>query len=206
LTFTATFDPAIDTPYGRRPGFDVVGTSSDGIVVVDSDYVPAIGWYSLFEYFDPASGELQMRVRSMGYGEGWQGTYYIDEARHLLASDDAVGVSEDGSASTEWQPQAAFTVSGDATYLVGYYYCWAFSGVWQTFLLDPENTRYECPAHAAPLSAAGDGAFLDIDAIAGQWRWASLGAGVAAGGGIEMWEVVEHAFQLGTGATAIAES
>lgn len=87
LTFTATFEPHIQTALGDvYPGFQIRGNTSDGTTVLEYDYVPAIGFYAhfwLWEYDTEDQEDYIFHAMNMGFGKNWTGTYYDAKATML---------------------------------------------------------------------------------------------------------------------------
>ncbi len=194
VEFTATYNPEIPTLQGPKPGYEIVGATPDGLLLLSHDYVEEIGWYANFALFnfltdDPL--DFYFSSKSMGFGQNWTGTYYLDEARALVEHFSAIFPdNEDPAESTVApKPHASFTVSDDATYLYGWIFSFAFAGAHETILIDPAHESHQYTATGAPEGFEFD--FWNMDAIPGQWEIGTLGAGVAAGGGAFLWEIVE---------------
>ncbi len=196
VTFTATYDPGIATQDGDKPGFEIVGRTAEGNLTMTYDYVPAIGWFAHLFIYDPDTDgqDWVMHIMTMGSGDGWEGTYYVSEATELFAHSNAVGADPSGSTTADPNPVASGTVSEDATYVSGYAYSYAYGGAHETAIEDPSGETHEFRAVGAPFALSS--AFMDTEAIPGEWRLATLGAGVAAGGGVFLWEVTETTGEL----------
>lgn len=75
LTARATYDEAIDTGIGERPGFEIVATNSQGFEVV-YDYIPEVQWFSKLVVTD-AQGELIHDLRLTTFERGQSGTAWF---------------------------------------------------------------------------------------------------------------------------------
>ncbi len=193
LTFTATFNERIQTPYGPRPGYDIIGTDAEGAIQVVTDYVPDIEWYTKFEYYtadDPENYEF--KTISMGFGSNWTGTYYVDTATEMASHQDIVAVNPESPDASGAQPSpySSFTMTEGSTYLSGFFFDFAFAGAHDMELIDPNNKRHQFTVTDTG-SGSGGFDFVDLDAVPGQWHIASGGAGVAHGSGMFLWEVTE---------------
>ncbi len=194
VEFTATYNPEIPTLQGPKPGYDIVGATPDGLVILSHDYVEEIGWYAnfaLYNFLTQEPDDVYFSGKSMGFGQNWTGTYYMDEARSLIDHFSAVFPDQEDPAQSTVapKPHATFTVGDDATYVYGWVFSFAFAGAHETALLDPSGEMHEYTAAGAPEGFAFD--FWDVEAVAGKWELATVGAGVATGGGAFLWEVVE---------------
>ncbi|MDX1612199.1 MAG: hypothetical protein R3185_07500, partial [Candidatus Thermoplasmatota archaeon] len=193
LTFEATYNPSIPTKDGEFPGFDVVGYTAEGNLTMEYDYVPAIGWFGHLFIYNPHSDgdDWVLHLMTMGSGTNWTGTYYVDEARPLFeANTDTFVNPEDPGANQVGAPiMGSATVSEEATYVTGFLYSYAFAGASDTSVVDPDHERHGFTSVGAPFSFAF--AFVDVDAKPGDWYLESTGAGVAAGGGAFLYEIVE---------------
>lgn len=199
LTFTATLNERIQTPYGPRPGFDIAGVTGDGFTQVITDYVPELGWYTNFEFYDPEEPDAyQFKSISMGFGSNWTGTYYVDTATELVQHIDITAANPDDPAasSVSPSPHATFTVSEAANYITGFYFDFAFAGAHDTEVIDPNNERHQFTVTDTGAAGAGTADLIDLPLVAGEWRIVSGGAGVAHGSGLLLWEVLETAGTL----------
>ncbi len=197
VTFTATYDPSIATKDGETPGFAIEGRTAEGNLTMTYDYVPAIGWFAHLFIYDPDTEgqDWVMHIMTMGSGTDWTGTYYVSEATELFAHTNAIGADPtSGTTMVDPSPATSGTVGEEATYVSGYAYSFAFAGAHETAVEDPEGELHEFRAVGAPFGVAAG--FMDTQAIPGEWRVATLGAGAAAGGGVFLWEVTETTGQL----------
>lgn len=195
LTLTATYNPSITTPYGNRPGFDIVGVNSNGTVELETDYVPEIGWYnqlSLYDLTTPAEEDHVIHVRAMGRGNNWTGTYYIDQAIPMTIWG---GFLTPFAADQSSPPHhESFTMSGDGYELYGIVGAGASVGVSSVNLIDPTGVRHAYDlTHTEPDPNAGGFLFefVEIEAVPGQWELGWIGAGAVAFGFAWLWEIVE---------------
>jgi hypothetical protein len=201
VEFEAVYNPTIKTSAGTFPGFDIFGSTQAGIPIIQTNYVPKIGWYSEFFYFDistEAADDWVFRSISMGFGKNWTGTYYLDSAEQLIRSDPHVVLIPDPAqpgVMVEPSPHNTFQVSESATYVFGYAYTWAFVGVSHARLEAPDGTVYEYQA-VGDLNGAFKFGFLDVPAQAGQWDLVMGHAGLASGAGAHLWSIVETAGAL----------
>lgn len=194
LTFTATYAEAIETQGERHPGFLLEGRTPDGKLVVETDYVPALGWYSQLVVYDtdPDQDPLEITVKGMGAGTGWTGTYYLDEATVLIVNIDGAGLDDappEGEPFARVSPYGTFTVSTDATYLYGFVQNAAVAGARTTVLYPPEGEPQRYEAVGAPEDFSGT--YIDTAAIPGEWHLATAGAGGMSFSYVLIAEVVE---------------
>jgi hypothetical protein len=198
-TFTATYNPAIATPDGPRPGFDIVGVT-DGKVLFRYDYVPAVGWYAHFYYYDVDSttGAFLFHVMNMGRGSDWTGTYYLSAAKALVQQHGGMAVDPGNPTNyfLEPKPYSPFTVAAEATYVYGFLGAFAWTGAYEVLLLDPNNAKHEIQVVGPPPEGAGKFQEFDVPAVAGEWKLFAIGAGVAAIHFVFLFEVTETAHTL----------
>lgn len=195
VSYTVDYDPAIPTKDGEHPGFSIVGETADGETYVEYDYVPHIGWFAhLFLY--PLDGETdddwELHIMTMGAGENWTGTAYVDEATLLVEHFNAFAP---GAAS----PHASFAVTDEATHTLGLAWSGAYTGAHETMLVDPNGTAHPMTAIAPPMSFQATAWQWVGPAIPGEWQIATAGAGQFAGGGVTAYETVETAIQMENG-------
>lgn len=193
LTFTVTFEKHIQTALGDvYPGFQIHAAAPDGTPVLEYDYVPAIGFYAHFWFYDYQSDDpddFHFHAMNMGFGSNWTGTYYEATATMLLEEQSFFFPNPGAPASgVGANPHHAFTVSEAATSVLGFLFAFAISGTAETALVDADNNRYEVRAvnSEAPDGAEGtfaqceeasDVGFCEWDAVPGEWR---VGMGGAA--------------------------
>lgn len=200
ITYNVTYDPEIqvDQTGHTHPGFSIVGTTGEGDVYREYDYVPEVGWFAHYFEHDPrpdGHDEWQVHVMTMGHGDAHTGTVYTDEATELLTHSNNVAPP----ASMQPEPYASFTVSEEATHVAGFAYSWAFTGAHETVLVDPDGGTHRWSAHAAPLMFDSAFAELVTEAIPGDWHLTTVGAGQFAGGGAMLAETVETVYELEDG-------
>lgn len=202
VTFTATFNPRIETPSGIRPGFDIVGVNADGVPEIATDYVPEIGWYSKLTLFDTSTEEPEdfvFDIIAMGRGENWTGTYYLNEAESLINWNGALFVNPDDPASSAQSTpphHESFSMSDGATSLYGVIGGGAMSGHSQFVFVDPAgsvNDDYAVADYSAPSGPQQMFEFIDWPAQPGQWEFGWGGAGVVTWGFAVLFEITEHA-------------
>jgi len=186
VEYVAAYDEAIATPLGKRPGYAITGTTTDGSPFAEYDYTPAVGWFSAFTGYDPATGEVSYTIETTEAISGYTGVYYVDEAELVLEH-----VFDSGSQTVA--PPASFAVAEGATYVYGYAWYYAGGGAAGFQLVDPNGGAQG--QHTGPEAlTAGGGGYEEyfLDAVAGDWRFAAAGAGAFAGGGGGMfWQVTE---------------
>lgn len=200
VSFVATFNTGIETPYGIKPGFDILGTNSDGAIEIRTDYVPDIGWYSrliLFDTSTEAADDYILDVRAMGRGHDWTGTYFIDEARSVVSYE---GYMTPFDPATSSPPEVAqFTMSEGADELYGIVIEVAVVGTSQVMLIDPNggNQRIE----ATHLEPDVDGwaqsfEFVSVASVPGDWVFAWGGLGAFSLGIAWLFEITQNAYVL----------
>ncbi len=204
FTATATFNPAIEMPGSSKtvPGFDIVAMVDD-VVLFETNYVPEIGWYASYTYYDITTDEpedMVMFVRSMGYGENYAQqvggvVYDITATTHI--DDHAFSVAPEGSAGHI--SNNGFVISEDSAKITGIMYAFsAVAGHSQTRLVDPNGGVHGpmaviVPDGADPLSwGAGDGDLYEFPHIPGDWAYAHASVGFVSGGGAIIWELFEE--------------
>lgn len=183
LTHTARFNPAIQTPNGPRPGFDIEARTADGELLLFYDYVPDIGWYAHLFVYDLTSEEADdflFHVMSMGHGSAWTGTYYIYEAEEKvrIIGGHVIAPEVPPEPMVEPHPYTAFNIDAESTYVYGLIVAVAVAGVQEVVLIDPEGGHHEVRAIGAPEEE--DGAMLELPSIGGEWRLVAAGAGLVA--------------------------
>lgn len=196
LEFEATFNPAIATPTGSKPGYDIVAVNGDARPVLSFDYVPAVGWFTRFVVLDSATEDPEdffISARSMGTGDGWTGTYYLDTAEPLVQHFNLIGVDPTDPTAPLLQPnpQATFTVEQGATHLFGFVFSFSFAGAHDVVLVGPDNQPREYRSYSGVVVNEYSEAFIDEPAQPGEWRLVAAGGGLVAGGGAFLWAVTE---------------
>lgn len=200
VTFNVTYAPSIETQDGSHPGFEITGVTDDGERYIDYDYVPNLGWFGhLFLY--ELDGEPEddpswyLHIMTMGAGNAWTGTAYVDEATQLV--DHFNGVAP--PFLVEPNPHASFTVTDEATHLLAFAWSSAATGAHETMLVAPNGTAYPLTAAAGPMGFSAASQQILQPASPGQWELATAGAGQWAAGGVSAWETVETAYTLEDG-------
>lgn len=198
LTFTATYQESFRTEKGNRPGFAITGVDAEGRTVVETDYVPAIGWYTEFVAYDPDSEDPEspaFRSTSMGTGEGWTGELVEYEVQGFLSTSTDVNPGQPGV------PGAVESVSvpDDASHVAGILYSYAATGASTLRLVDSEGTvRVEqTGTHTGAEGGTGTGDLYVMDAVAGDWQLAWTGPAVASGFGALLWSLKEVVSSVG---------
>lgn len=198
LTYTATYQPEFQTAGGNKPGFLVTGVDPDGRTVIETDYVPALGWYSRFTAWNVETEDTEdfvFRSVSMGTGHDWTGDYLEYDAEPLL--DVFQMVQPDPSTSA---PAYADTFAvGEATHVAGVLFSFAVAGASELRLVDPAGTvqvqqsNTDIPGGADPDSwtGTGQGDLYVLDATPGDWRLLWQGPGFVSGFGAQLWTLTE---------------
>lgn len=207
ITYEVTYNPAISTPDGNRPGFDITGTTEEGILLA-YDFVPDIQWYAHFYNYDlstDAPEDFTFHVMSMGHEKNWSGEYFVDTAEVAVAIDHGIAADPDNPGAPYVAPGAPtmFTIDEGATYVYGYAYAVAFAGVQEVMIVDPANKQYEFRAvWDDPDDVAEASGELDLPAVAGEWRIAGVGAGAVTVWGVHLWQVTQETKTFGASAAA----
>lgn len=196
LEFEAVFNPRIQTADGPQPGYDIVAVDQDARQVLAFDYVPSVKWFTTFVIFDTATEDpldFFISARSMGTGDGWTGTYYLDTATPLVQHFNILGVdpTDPTNPIAQPSPHASFVVSETATHLYGFAFSFSFAGAHDIVLVDPANQPREFRSYNVVLAGEDADAFIDEPAIPGTWNLAAAGGGAVAGGGAFLWEITE---------------
>jgi hypothetical protein len=183
VTFTTTYAPSIYTTNGDRPGFEIEGRFDDGGLFITYDFVPEVEWFAHMWMYNE-TGDPFIHIMSMGFGTGWTGTYYQYTGEMLLQH---MQVVSPFVVPPVLDPHQTFNVAEDADYVTGMLFAGAFIGAQTVVIVDPENNHHETVVYSEPDPANpmifGFGnhfEFFEYDAVAGEWRFLSAGAGAAA--------------------------
>lgn len=198
VTFTATYQASFATALGNRPGFRITGADAQGRTVVETDYVPALGWYTRFDAYDPDSETPDVpafRSISMGAGHDWAGELVEYEVQGFLS---VATNLHPGAPGAPGQAET-FAVGADATHVAGFLYSYASTGASALRLVDPAGAvRVEqTNAHPETSGGVGTGDLYVLDAAAGDWNLAWTGPAVASGFGAMLWSLREVPSSLG---------
>ncbi len=192
LTFTVSFEKHIQTALGDVfPGFQIVGVAGDGTTVLEYDYVPAIGFYAHFWFWNYQTEDPEdffFHAMNMGAGSNWTGTYYEATGTRILDAQSFFFPNPGAPASgVGANPNHQFTVSEAATSVVGFVFAFAISGTSEAVMVDAANNQYEVRAVNTEPPEGAEGSFAQCegadvgicewDAVPGEWR---LGMGGAA--------------------------
>ncbi len=204
-TIEAVYNPSIATPYGNKPGFDLIGTNSDGVVVVESDYVPAIGWYSQLTVYDPTTEDPEdfaIRILSMGFGEDFEGVYYVHEAEQKIY--DFWYVTPFDASNSSPPHSESFTIGDSSDTVYGAILVIAGGGTSMAGLVDPNGEAETWQVQHLENDEEGAGAFGWIEAasVPGDWNFGWAGAGAFSAAFVAIWEITEHTFIFEPSATA----
>lgn len=200
VSFVATFTETIETPYGVKPGFHIIGTNADGAVEVRTDYVPDIGWYSrliLYQTSTPDPDDYILEIRAMGRGHDWSGTYFVDEARSVVQYEGYLTVFEPQTSSPPEVVQ--FSLGDTSDELYGIVIEVAVVGTSQALLVDPNGGHHRVEAtHLEPDPETGTFTFefVAVPAVPGDWVFAWGGVGAFTLGVAWLFEITQHEFIL----------
>lgn len=205
VDFVATFNPAVRMVVSGKeyPGFDIVGTS-EGKTLIETNYIPEVGWYGEFVYYDFTTEDVDddfiFRVISMGFGHDFAsdlgGTVLVIEATELVNH-----FQQTILPNAEVSPfyQETFTVSAEATKMMGIIFAFAVVGHSEIDFVDPAQALHRWQvATDVPLSpdqgtwGTGGGNLYTLPVLAGDWEMVSWNLGFAAGGGAQIWELTEE--------------
>jgi len=190
----------IETPRGPRPGYEVTASrTSDGERALTYDYVPSLGWFAHFYFYDLSTPEPQdwvWHAMVMDQGPGYQGTFWKIEAAPVLAHMNLVYVdpANPGIDGVQPAPYATFRVHEGTASVYGLVFSFAFGGVHELVVVNPKNDVQPFTAVGAPSGGVGE--TYDVAAVPGEWTLLAAGAGVAAGGGAFLWELHEKRAHL----------
>ncbi len=203
---TATFNPEIrlvvDTSTSY-PGFDLVGTV-DGEVLFETNYIPEIGWYGEFLYYDLNSedpDDFMFRVISMGFGHDFAsdigGTVYDITANEVLNHFQQTIVPAGEVSLLHQEP---FTIAPETTKIMGIIFAFAVAGHSEIDFVDPNGVLHQWQqATDVPTSpdqstwgTGGGNLYSNIAVIAGEWNYANWNVGFAGGAGAQIWELQEN--------------
>lgn len=177
LTMTAT---AIN---GTPGAFSVEARDGQGLRA-RYDYQPSIGWFSEYLAFDPAGNGTQWQVRMVneGQGKGWTGTYYTAKADFLLNTITVVAPTSPAPPP----PPSTFTITDAHTHVLAVPFVFAAAGASAAELTAPDGQHWEAYMVAdqggAALAAAQPN-LVFVPAVAGDWHFATAGAGAFVAGG-----------------------
>jgi hypothetical protein len=178
VTFGVAFEEEIEVAGKRLAGFRITGTTGEGVVLFEHDYVPAIGWYANLVVHDVEAedGGHLFRAVSMGHGDGWTGTYHVDEAELVLEHVSLVSVFPDALGPA---PAEAFPVAAGHDLLYAFTILVAWNGAQGFAFVDPEGGVREARdvKHAGPEGVAVSALWLELPPTPGDWHVVMPGAG-----------------------------
>ncbi len=201
LAITATFNPAISTPYGVFPGFDLVGVNATGEIELVTDFVPEIGWYSRLLYMDtstPDPEDFVFNIRSMGRGANWNGTVHTAEARSVV-EEFALSQPGDPTSYANAAHHATFTMSEEASELYGVVFALSATGRTAIDLFDPaqKHHQYEVQeADADPENANAIFEFVELPAVPGNWEYVRTQPGFVGAAFVWLWEITPGSYEF----------
>lgn len=181
------------TAINGTPGaFAIEVRTSDGALRALYDYQPSIGWFSEYRQYGPGSQDPEqwyVRIVDHAHGKGWSGTYYTASADFLLGYVSHVVPNPPVAPS----PPASFTVAESHTDVVAVAFAFAAGGASAAELAAPDGRHWEAyqvtGADGNPMQNVQPST-LFVPAAAGDWRFATAGAGAfVAGGGCFAWGV-----------------
>ncbi len=195
LTYTATYQDSFKTGLGNRPGFLVNGVDDMGRLVIETNYVPAIGWYTEFNGYEVEGEEPELVFRSisMGTGHNWTGEFTHYEASPLIDVDQ---VFYPDPATGLPAHQEALSIPESASTIIGVMYSFAVAGASELRLMDPDNNVavqhsniHTPPADPDPnqWGGIGGGDLYIIDAVPGDWQLLWGGPAFVSGFGAELY-------------------
>ncbi len=201
LSITATFNPAISTPYGSFPGFDLVGVNATGEIELVTDFVPEIGWYSRLLYLDTSTPEPEdfvFNIRSMGRGANWNGTVHTAEARSVVQE---FALSQPGDPTTYANAvhHATFTMSEEASELYGVVFALSATGRTAIDLFDPAQAHHQYEvqeADANPDNANAVFEFVELPAVPGNWEYVRTQPGLVGAALVWLWEITPDSYEF----------
>jgi hypothetical protein len=181
------------TAINGTPGaFAVEARTLDGKLRALYDYQPAIGWFGEYRAYGPSTddpAQYNVRIVDEGHGRMWSGTYYTASADFLLNTVTAVAPTAPGAPP----PPASFTVTPAYTHVLAIPFAFAAAGGSEAELVAPDGRHWEAYQVSDAEGNAVQGAqpgLVFVPAAAGDWRFATAGAGAfVAGGGCFAWGV-----------------
>ncbi len=201
LTMTATFNPAISTPYGVFPGFDIIGVNATGGVELVTDFVPEIGWYSQLKYLDTTTADPEdfvFNIRSMGRGAGWNGTVHTAVARSVIQQQ-VLSSPDDPASYASALEHATFTVKAEAEELYGIIFALSASGRTAIDLVDPAQEHYQYEVTEADTVADNADAifeFVELAAVPGDWQYFRSQPGLVGFTLVWLWEITFDSYEF----------
>lgn len=82
LQLEATYDEAIATPLGAKPGFRIHGDDPNSAFAIDYTYVPAVKWFTELRVYDGAGQLFHLRLTEQG--TGYSGPAHFIRAKDLF--------------------------------------------------------------------------------------------------------------------------
>lgn len=159
IDLTATFNPAVSTPLGARPGFMIEGKNGEESYVHYS-YVPDLRWWShiAFEGYE---------VKVEKVAQNWTGTYVEAVAKPVFESATSLPFAMSGV--------GAFTVDEGQSFLMLSLAGEAEAHARALFITDPSGAPYMTQTSNVEASPQPDRYFLTerMPATPGQWHIAA---------------------------------
>jgi hypothetical protein len=181
------------TAINGTPGaFAIEARTSDGSLRALYDYQPAIGWFSEYRAYGPGTTDPEqwtMRMVDEAHGRMWSGTYYTATGDLLLGTVSVLAPMPPTAPS----PPRSFMVAEAHTHVVAVAFAFAAAGASAAELVAPDGRHWEAAQvsdhEGNPLHNAQQD-LLFVPSAAGEWRFATAGAGAfVAGGGCFAWGV-----------------
>ena len=155
------------------------------------DYQPAIGWFSEYRAYDGGDDPEAYTIRMVdeAHGQGWTGTYQEATADFLLNTLTVLVPT----APSAPPPPSSFTLTAAHTHVLAIPYAFAAGGASGAELVAPDQRHWEAyqvaDAQGNVVQQAMPGLVFE-PAVAGDWRFATVGAAAfVAGGGCLAWGV-----------------
>ncbi|HLF16776.1 MAG TPA: hypothetical protein VI796_05030 [Candidatus Thermoplasmatota archaeon] len=203
LSTTVTYNRAIDTPLGNRPGFDMRTVTSNGTLLYTYDYVPAVGWFTHFEWYylgtPDVEDDLVSSVVLNDVGTGFKGSALVDSAEEkvFMVAGFAPNTVDPTASIVSPVPPIPFDMGEGSTSLFGILVSATLGGVNRVTLLDPQNQATTCDAVGGAPDAAFSFCWETLETVPGTWTLTSNGAGVAFIGLAWLFEVTEGTIEVG---------
>lgn len=201
VIFEVEYAEGVDTSDGTYPGFYITGTTSEGELLFDYYYVPMLGWYDHFYWYDLEAddpGTWRMHAMSMGTGKEWTGTTYVADVEQAIEIENFFCPFLMDEFCQPSSLHDSFTLSED-THLFGVLVTAAWGATSRSVLHPPEgSTRvYEHTNTDAPddsgepedFDAVMAEEWFDEPSIPGDWQFSNAGVGAFWGAFVYLMEL-----------------